>query len=78
MGYEFQTAVQGDNTLLTVTWTDEDGNVIISGNKLIKGHDCPCEAEAAFFAEDLKKNFAELFPPESMPDVDMFGMGGIE
>ncbi len=75
MHYDFTTEPQSDNTLLTVTWYDGETE-IVSGEKLIKGHDSAFEQEAGFFAADLRRNFSDRFPPEPMPETgDMMDFG---
>jgi len=64
-------------TILKVTWTDEQGNIIVSGEKTVKGGPEEAAKVEQAFAEDLRRNFADRFPPPPEPDP-MPMDGGIE
>ena len=49
-------------SVLRVTWEDDDGNVIVSGEKKIKGDAKEAKKLEKAFAKDLKKNFQDRFP----------------
>jgi hypothetical protein len=55
-------------TILQVTWKDESGNVIVSGEKIVKGGPEEAAKVEQAFAEDLRRNFADRFPPPPEPD----------
>ena len=74
--FTFSTEDHGDSAMLTVTWFRPDQTEIISGEKLVKGGVISAASEAPFFAEDLKRNFAHLFPVPVIPPEPM--EGGIE
>jgi hypothetical protein len=65
--YEYTTQDLGDGTVrLTIRWLD--GAVeIITGVTHVKGDVTDAEAYARVFADDLRRNFAERFPPELLP-----------
>ena len=58
-------------SVLKVTWTDDLGNIIVSGEKQVKGGPEEAAKMEQTFAEDLRRNFADRFPapeePEPMP-----------
>lgn len=67
--YTFTTEVQDGGALLTVTWRRPDQSEIITGEKLVLGGETAATSEAPFFAGDLKRNFAHLFPiPVTSPE----------
>lgn len=74
--YTFTTESLDDGALLVVTWYRPDQSEIITGEKLVLGGETAAASEATFFADDLKRNFAHLFPvPVTPPEPTE---GGIE
>lgn len=63
-----------EQTVLRVTWLDDDGNVIVSGEKLVKGGEQEAKKAEAAFAEDLRRNFSDRFPIPPNPEPDPEGM----
>lgn len=56
-----------EESRLRVTWEDDNGNVIVSGEKKVKGGQGEAKKLEKAFANDLKKNFAERFPAPIVP-----------
>lgn len=56
------TTVDGETSSLTVTWLDDQGQVIVTGQKLVKGGEDAAQRLAPVFAGDLQRNFSDLFP----------------
>ena len=54
-------------SVLKVTWTDDLGNVIVSGEKQVKGGPEEASKIEQTFAEDLRRNFADKFPASEEP-----------
>ncbi len=58
-------------TVVSVTWKDSDGNVLVQGEQLVSGDVEAAEKVAQVFAGDLKKNFAHRFPlVEAEPELE--------
>ncbi len=49
-------------SVVSVTWKDSDGNILVQGEQLVSGDVETAEKVAKVFAGDLKKNFAHRFP----------------
>ena len=49
-------------SILRIAWEDDNGNVIVSGEKKIKGDAEEAKKLEKAFANDLKKNFQDRFP----------------
>lgn len=65
--YEYTTQDLGDGTVrLSLRWLD-GATEIVAGVTHVKGDVVAAEAYARVFAEDLRRNFAERFPPEPPP-----------
>lgn len=58
-----------EESILRVIWEDDDGNVIVSGEKKVKGGSDQAKKLAKVFAEDLRRNFHERFPKPSEPKL---------
>lgn len=54
-------------SILRVTWEDDNGNVIITGEKRVKGGPDEAKKLEKVFADDLKRNFKERFPKPQEP-----------
>lgn len=74
--YDSAIEVQTES-ILRVTWKDDGGNIIVSGEKKVKGDPAEAAKIEHIFAEDLRRNFADRFPPPPVPDP-MPMDGGIE
>jgi len=70
---QYKTSIETqDESLLRITWEDDSGNVIVSGEKKVKGNAENAKKLEKAFAQDLKRNFSERFPVvEVMPEEEM-------
>lgn len=59
--YKATTETQ-EESVLRVTWEDDNGTVLVSGEKKIKGGSKEAKKLEKAFANDLKKNFQDRFP----------------
>jgi hypothetical protein len=67
VAYSYSVQDMGDGTIrLSLQWLD-GSTEIVSGVTHVKGDMAAAEAYARVFAEDLRRNFAERFPPEPSP-----------
>lgn len=65
---KYKTTIQTqEESIVQVTWKDDQGNVIVHGEKRVKGGSKKAEKVAKAFAEDLRRNFHERFPKPSEP-----------
>lgn len=60
-------------SVLKVTWTDDKGNIIVSGEKQVKGGIDEATKIEQTFAEDLRRNFADRFPASEEPEPILMG-----
>ncbi len=60
-----------EESTLRVTWEDDIGNVIVSGEKKVKGGNNEAKKLEKTFAKDLKNNFNERFPKPPAPEGGM-------
>ena len=56
-----------EESVVRVTWEDGDGNVLVTGEKKVRGGPSEAAKVADKFAGDLKKNFAKRFPAPIVP-----------
>jgi len=69
---KYKTVVETqEESTLRVTWEDDSGNVIVSGEKKVKGGATEAKKIEKTFADDLKKNFGERFPNPPAPEGGM-------
>lgn len=64
----YETVIESnEESVVKVTWKDEEGNVIVHGEKKVRGGQAQAQHVANAFANDLKRNFANRFPAPIIP-----------
>lgn len=58
-------------SILRVTWVDDNGTVIVAGEKRVKGGPEEAKKVEKAFADDLKHNFRDRFPKPQEPTGEM-------
>jgi hypothetical protein len=60
---KYKTSVEThEESILRVTWEDDESNVIVAGEKKVKGNAETAKKLEKVFAGDLRRNFSERFP----------------
>jgi hypothetical protein len=60
---KYKTSVETqEESILRVTWEDDENNVIVTGEKKVKGNAAAAKKLEKAFAQDLRRNFSERFP----------------
>lgn len=59
-----------EESTIQVVWKDDMGNVIVAGEKKVRGGQEEAMKVTAAFAQDLRKNFADRFPVEEPAPMD--------
>lgn len=59
---------ENNTTAIEISFQDEDVN--LTGRTTVKGKTANAETYLPIFEADLRRNFAELFPPPTVPEVD--------